>query len=248
MSLFSPPADVYPPKSGDGSGGVHPPEVGGGGGRDPGDGFPDYERRLRRARLGLICGVVAISMIFVILTATFFLRQSAIVLDPQTHSYVRMWAPVQLPVRILLWNTLVLLLSSIALELARRDVARDMVLAPVKAIVGNADDRRFQMPWLSITALLGLVFLFGQWLAWQDFRGHGFRASTIGPSPFFYLLTGTHALHLMVGILILLYAAAMSLLRQTIEQKRIVVEVTRWYWHFMGVLWIYVFALLLLED
>jgi cytochrome c oxidase subunit 3 len=52
----------------------------------------------------------------------------------------------------------------------------------------------------------------------------------------------------MVGILILLYAAAMSLLRQTIEQKRIVVEVTRWYWHFMGVLWIYVFALLLLED
>jgi cytochrome c oxidase subunit 3 len=46
----------------------------------------------------------------------------------------------------------------------------------------------------------------------------------------------------------LLYAAAMSLFRQTIEQKRIVVEVTRWYWHFMGVLWVYVFALLLLGD
>src|SRR5690349_19872591 len=122
MSLFSPPSDIHQPKSGDGSGSVHPPEVGGGGGRDQGDGFPDYERRLRRARLGLICGVVAISMIFVILTATFFLRQSAIVLDPQTHSYVRMWEPVQLPVRILLWNTLVLVLSSVALELARRDV------------------------------------------------------------------------------------------------------------------------------
>lgn len=244
MSPLSPPADVHPPQSGHGRGGVLPPKVGGGGGRDPNDGFPDYERRLRRARLGLICGVISISMLFVILTATFFARQSAVVIDPQTHSNVHMWPPVRLPVRILLWNTLVLLLSSVALEIARRDVARDMVLAPVRAIVGDPGERRFHLPWLPITALLGVAFLVGQWLAWQDFRAHGFRAATVGPSPFFYLLTGTHALHLTVGILILLYAAGMSLFRQTIEQKRIVVEVTRWYWHFMGLLWIYVFALL----
>ncbi len=243
MSPFSP-ADVHHPKSGDGRGGVLPPEVGGGGARDPSDGFPDYERRLKRARLGLICGIVSISMIFMILTATFFSRQSAVVIDSQTHSSVRMWTPARLPVRILLWNTLLLLLSSVALEFARRDVASDMVLAPVRAIVGNTGEMRFHVPWLSITALLGVTFLVGQWLAWQDFRAHGFRASTAGPSPFFYLLTGTHAVHLAVGILILLYAAFMSLFRQPIEQKRIVVEITRWYWHFMGVLWVYVFALL----
>jgi cytochrome c oxidase subunit III len=223
---------------------VLPPKVGGGGGRDPNDGFPDHERRLRQARLGLICAVVSISMLFVILTATFFLRQSAVVIDPLTHSNVRMWTPVRLPVRILLWNTLVLLLSSAALEFARREVARDMVLAPVREIVGDTGDRRFGVPWLWITTLLGVAFLVGQWLAWQDFRAHGFRASTIGLSPFFYLLTGTHALHLFVGILILLYAAGLSLFRQPIERKRIVVEVTRWYWHFMAALWIYVFALL----
>ena len=244
MSSLSAPADVHPPQSGDGRGGVLPPKVGGGGGRDPNDGFPDYERRLRRARLGLICGVVSISMLFVILTATFFLRQSAVVIDDQTHSNVRMWTPVQLPVRILLWNTLLLLLSSVALEFARRGVARDMVLAPVREIVGDTGDRRFRMPWLWITTLLGVAFLVGQWLAWQDFRAHGFRASTIGPSPFFYILTGTHALHLAVGILILIYAAGLSLFRQPIERKRIVVEVARGYWHFMAVLWIYVFALL----
>ena len=244
MSPLSSPADVHSPKSGHGRGGVLPPQIGGGGGRDPNDGFPDYERRLRRARLGLICGVVSISMLFVILTATFFLRQSAVVMDPLTHSEVRMWTPVRLPVQILLWNTFLLLLSSVALEFARRDVARDMVLAPVRAIVGNTGERRFRVPWLSITALLGVAFLVGQWLAWQDFRAHGFRASTAGPSPFFYLLTGAHAVHLAVGILILLYATFMSLFRQAIEQKRIVVEVTRWYWHFMAVLWIYLFALL----
>ena len=101
---------------------------------------------------------------------------------------------------------------------------------------------------LTLTALLGLAFLFGQWLAWLDFRGHGFRASTSGPSPFFYVLTGAHGLHLVGGILVLIYAALASLFHKSIEHRRIVVEVTRWYWHFMGILWIYVFALLWLAQ
>jgi cytochrome c oxidase subunit III len=244
MSPSVPPLDVRTPESGDRGGGVHPPEIGGGGGRDPGDGSPDYDKRLQRARIGLICGVIAVSMIFAMLTVVFFGRQTAFVLDSQTHHYVRKWVPVVLPVRILLWNTLLLLCSSITLELARRQVAQAMVLAPLRAIVGVDPERRLHAPWLVVTALLGILFLFGQWLAWLEFRSHGFRASTSGPSPFFYLLTGTHALHLMVGILGLIYAAIFSLFHQTIEHKRIVVEVTRWYWHFMSALWLYVFALL----
>jgi cytochrome c oxidase subunit III len=231
MSPSVPPLDVRTPESGDSGGGLHPPEIGGGGGRDPGDGSPDYEKRLQRARIGLICGVIAVSMIFAMLTVVFFGRQTAFVLDSQTHHYV-------------LWNTLLLLSSSLTLELARRQVAQEMVLAPLRAIVGVEPERRLHAPWLVLTALLGIFFLFGQWLAWLEFHSHGFRASTSGPSPFFYVLTGTHALHLMVGIGVLIYAAIFSLFHQTIEHKRIVVEVTRWYWHFMSALWIYVFALL----
>jgi cytochrome c oxidase subunit 3 len=244
MSPSVPPLDVRPPESGDSGGGVHPPEIGGGGGRDPGDGSPNYDRRLQRARIGLICGVIAVSMVFAILTVVFFGRQTAFVLDSQTHRYVRMWVPVVLPLKILLWNTLLLLASSITLELARRQVAQEMVLEPLRAIVGVDPERGLRAPWLVFTALLGISFLVGQLLAWLEFRAHGFRASTSGPSPFFYVLTGTHALHLMVGILVLIYAAVVSLFHQTIEHKRIVVEVTRWYWHFMSALWLYVFALL----
>ena len=65
-----------------------------------------------------------------------------------------------------------------------------------------------------------------------------------GASPFFYVLTGVHAVHLIVGIGVLIYAGIISLLRHAIEQQRIVIEITRWYWHFMGALWVYVFALL----
>jgi len=237
------PIDVHPPKSGDGAGGVHPPEIGGGGGRDPGDGSPDYERRLQRARIGLICGVVSVSMLFLILTAVFLARQTSVALDSQGRS-IRMWIPIVLPVRLLLWNTVILLCSSLTLELARTQVARDMVLAPLRAIVGNRMESRIRAPWLLMTTALGITFLLGQWLAWTEFRAEGFHASTVGPSPFFYILTGTHAIHLAVGIVILLYAAATSLFHMTLEHKRIVVEVTRWYWHFMGVLWVYVFALL----
>ena len=244
MSALTAPFGIERPKTGDGRGGVHPPEIGGGGDRGPGDGFPDYERRLRRARLGLVCAMVAITMLFVTVTGIFFLRQSAVVIDPQTHTYVHKWVPIELPVTLLLWNTVILLISSFTIELARRSIAREMVLAPVRAIVGFTGERHFRTPWLLITVVLGSLFLFGQWKAWQAFRAHGFTVSTSGPSPFFYLLTGAHALHLIVGIAVLLYAACVSLLNRPIEHQRIVVEVTRWYWHFMCILWIYVFALL----
>jgi heme/copper-type cytochrome/quinol oxidase subunit 3 len=50
--------------------------------------------------------------------------------------------------------------------------------------------------------------------------------------------------HLMGGVLVLLYAATVSLLRRPVEGRRIVVDVTAWYWHFMFLLWIGIFALL----
>jgi len=48
----------------------------------------------------------------------------------------------------------------------------------------------------------------------------------------------------MGGIVALFWAGFTSLLHRPIEGRRIVVDVAAWYWHFMGVLWIYVFALL----
>lgn len=240
MSTQSSPFVIETPKAGQGWGGVLPPIVGGGGDGGAGDGFPDYDRRMHRARLALILGIVSISMLFVTLTAIFFLRQATVVLDHQSGRFVREWTQIELPVRLLVWNTIVLLISSGTMELARRSVAREMVLAPVARISGIAIDRELRFPWLALTVGLGLFFLLGQWRAWAALPIH----TSAGPNPFFYLLTGAHAAHLAVGIFVLFYAAVISALRQRIEHRRIVVEVTSWYWHFMGILWIYVFALL----
>jgi cytochrome c oxidase subunit 3 len=59
-----------------------------------------------------------------------------------------------------------------------------------------------------------------------------------------YLLTATHAIHLAGGMIALLWAALSWRSRKPIEARRIMVDITAWYWHFMAVLWIYVFALL----
>jgi len=244
MSVFSPPPTVARPQSGYG-GGVHPPELGGGDDNGPGDSSPDYSRRLHRARLALLLALCSISFLFVILTAVFaYLRHGAFVFDIHAGSYIRQWVQVALPVRLLLVNTAVLFMSSFTMEMSRRSGARELALAPLRGIPGIKLDRGFGIPWLAITIMLGLTFLAGQWIAWQWFSGHGFHISTRTPTPFFYILTGAHALHLSVGILVLLYAGFAALFDKPIEHRRIVTEVTSWYWHFMGILWVYVFGLL----
>jgi cytochrome c oxidase subunit 3 len=244
MSTFIPPVAIKKPDSGHGSGGVHPPSFGGGDG-ERGDGFPDYGRRLNRARIGLLLTLVSISMIFITVTVAFVvLRHGTGVLNPRTNRYMREWVVVTLPIRLLVFNTFVLLVSSLTIEMARRGVAREMALAPVRSIPGIAIDRERTFPWLAATIMLGLVFLAGQWAAWQVMRSQGFHIFTGVPTPFFYVLTGTHAVHLLGGIVVLGYAGVIAWLNRPIEHRTIVLEVASWYWHFMGGLWIYVFGLL----
>lgn len=224
---------------------MHPPGHGGGGDNGPGDGSFDYGRHLYRARLGLLLALVSIGMLFVTITVVFlFVRHGAAVLDPRSGDYIRQWVPVELPIRLLTLNTIILLVSSASIEMARRAVAREMLLAPIRSIPGIAMDPEPGIPWLGITITLGLMFLFGQWMAWRALEARGFHIFTGVPSPFFYVLTGAHAVHLSGGIVVLLYAGVISVLKRRLEHRRIVMEIAAWYWHFMGALWIYVFALL----
>jgi cytochrome c oxidase subunit 3 len=226
---------------------VHPPEHGGGGNNGPGDGSFDYSRRLHRARLALLLALTSICVLFITLTVIFVLmRHGAGILDARSGDFIYEWTPLDLPVGLLVLNTLVLLASSFTLEMARRTLAREMALEPVRSIPGIALDREYGVPWLSITIALGIVFLFGQWAAWHALQGRGFHMFTGVPSPFFFILTGAHAIHLAGGIAVLFYAGVITLIRRRIENRRIVVEVAAWYWHFMGGLWLYIFGLLYL--
>jgi cytochrome c oxidase subunit 3 len=220
------------------------PPVGGGGDEGRGDGAPSYGVRLRRARLGLICAIATIAMVFVSLTSALIVRRGLPTFDDASRTYFRDWGGVQLPWVLLAINTALLLISSLTMEGARRDITRRAALAPVRSIPGISLGKERNFPWLGVTVLLGFGFLIGQWIAWGELRGRGFFVDTNPNSSFVYLLTATHAVHLAGGIVALLWAGMTSLLRRPIEGRRIVVDVASWYWHFMAVLWIYVFALL----
>jgi cytochrome c oxidase subunit 3 len=141
-------------------------------------------------------------------------------------------------------NTVILFLSSLTLVVARRLAAEDVALAPIANIPGIRVSENRSLPWVWATIVLGLAFLGGQYLAWHQLRTSHINIETNVSSSFFFILTGVHAVHLMGGILALLYAGLTYWLMRPPETRRIVIDVTAWYWHFMGVLWIYVFALL----
>ena len=242
-TTFSPVA-VDEPKIGGGPPTVVPPPRGGWG-----DGRPDdFRNRLRRYRIGMFFALAAVVMLFVSFTSAYIVRQGVGTWSDASARYVTDWKPISLPP--ILWvNTIILLASSFTLAMARRTLSRKLKASPrhgaspTSAPALIVDNRR-PVHWLGITFILGAGFLVGQLLAWSEMRHSGIFVGTNPSSSFFYVLTGTHGLHLLGGVLALAYAGITSLLRKPLVTRFLVVDVTALYWHFMDFLWIYIFALL----
>ena len=183
-------------------------------------------------------------MIFISLTSAYIFRRGLPTFQGETNSYVRDWGSIQLPWLLLGINTVILLISSVTMEFARRKAAMQAALAPVTSIPGISLGNETNFPWLGVTVVLGCAFLVGQWLAWGELHNRGFFVDTNPSSSFAFLLTIAHAVHLAGGMIALMWASGASLLHKPVESRRIAVDITAWYWHFMAVLWIYIFLLL----
>lgn len=142
------------------------------------------------------------------------------------------WQTFTLP-SILYLNSLVLVVSSITLEMARRRIATYM------GGLRNASET--PALWLYITLFLGLAFVAGQYVAWLQLRAQGLYLPTNPSSSFFYLLTAVHALHVLGGLGGLVYV--IRKLNKSILQRYQLVAAAR-YWHFMGILWLYLLLVL----
>jgi cytochrome c oxidase subunit III len=130
-------------------------------------------------------------------------------------------------------NTMVLLASSVTLELARRRVAGFM--GGLKANVGSP------ARWLYITLALGLLFVAGQYVAWRQLSSQGLYLASNPTSSFFYVLTAAHVLHLLGGL-----GGLVRVIRKlgNFSLRRSTLDATSRYWHFMDVLWIYLLLLI----
>jgi cytochrome c oxidase subunit III len=203
-----------------GGGGGKPPTPGGGGG-DPGGG----KRRQppqpspRRYYTGITVAILSILMFFMALASAFIVRRSA-------HD----WVPVRIPP--ILWlNTLILLASSLTLELARHRLAKN-------------DSRGFRLLW-GVTLALGTLFVTGQVVAWRQLLSQGIFVASNPGSSFFYIFTGLHGLHLLGGVCALCYVLARNFDYAKVTRP-VAAEIVGHYWHFMDALWVFLLALLYL--
>ncbi|MGA6985319.1 MAG: cytochrome c oxidase subunit 3 [Terriglobales bacterium] len=142
------------------------------------------------------------------------------------------WRTFTLP-SILYLNTLILVASSVTLEVARRRIA---------AFMGNSKSHTENPArWLYITLFLGLLFVAGQYAAWTRLRAEGLYLATNPSSSFFYVLTATHALHVLGGLWGLIYVIR-KLSNSSLRRSQL--DATARYWHFMDILWLYLLCLL----
>lgn len=199
---------------------------GNGGGRNlvpaEGDLRAVHDRPLEAAQTGIWVALAAITMSFAALTSALVVRQGA----------GMGWEHITLP-PILFLNTLVLLASSVTLEFARRRIA--------SYARGIESQMAVPMRWLVITLSLGLFFVAGQYMAWLRLKSEGLYLATNTNSSFFYVFTGVHAAHVLGGLLGLVYV--ISKLHRSVLRRSTFAAAAQ-YWHFMGILWLYLLLLL----
>jgi cytochrome c oxidase subunit 3/cytochrome o ubiquinol oxidase subunit 3 len=114
-----------------------------------------------------------------------------------------------------------------------------MVLA--LAAIQRGDHRRFRI-WILATALFGSTFIGGQVFEFTEFYREGL---SLGGNLFgttFFTLTGLHGAHVTVGIVWLLSLYARSVQGQLSAEKAEAVEIAGLYWHFVDIVWIFIFT------
>ncbi len=240
---------VRRPDDGDTGGGRKPPVdpkyTGGGGEGDNWSNQPQGSRgpreRLQRYRLGVFFALAGDLMFFIAIVSTFFVTKHSGHFDAHDR-WINNWLPIEIPT--ILWlNTLLLGLSSLTIELARRAMFREIDVMEEWFGLGSPTRKR-AMPWLIVSIVLGGMFVWGQLLAWRQLAAQRVFNRGNPSSHFFYLITGAHGAHLLVGLAFLLTALIGLRTVRSLESRQILVDCSAWYWHSMGIFWIFLFALL----
>ena len=180
--------------------------------------LPGERPSLLPARIGLGVFLAVVGSLFALVTSAYLMRMDL----PD-------WRTVPIPT--LLWfNTGVLVLSSVTLQLAQ--------------VAARYEDRDVVIAGLLAGAVSAVTFLAGQLLAWQELRNAGYFLTANPANSFFYLITGLHGLHLLGGLVALGRTIAKAFSGLALPQLRLSVELCTTYWHFLLLVWLILFGLL----
>jgi len=143
------------------------------------------------------------------------------------------WQPVQMP-KIFFLSTVLIIASSITVYLAQK-------------AMGNREAAKYRTL-LTATAVLGLAFVVTQFIGFSELWAQKITLRESIAGSFFYIIAGVHGLHVVGGIV----ALFVLLLRTYSSKKKFYstapVETAALYWHFVDLLWIYLFVFFLLVS
>lgn len=170
-------------------------------------------------------GIASIIMTFAGLTSGYVVSRSSLLTENR-------WLQFALPTEFY-WATAAIVLSSIALFLAKRAVKKN-----------NQTGLKAGL-WL--TTILGLGFAVLQYRGWISLMDQGFFFTGEGSSnsvSWVYVLTFLHWLHILSGLIVLLVTLGQSYKNAYSSEEHIGLDMTSIFWHFLDVLWIYLFFFL----
>jgi cytochrome c oxidase subunit 3 len=182
---------------------------------------PDSVANLPPAKIGLFIFLAVVTSLFGLFMSAYWMRME--------HAHGD-WSPLAVP-RLLWLNTVLLILSSAVMQWARGAARRGQVARLRVALIAGG--------------LLAAAFLAGQLLAWRQLSASGYMASSPAVA-FFYLLTAVHGLHLLGGLFV--WGKTVARIRYAgveLTQLRLSVELCAVYWHYLLLVWLVLFALLL---
>jgi len=188
---------------------------GGDGGRGGGGWSNELTPPPEGYKLAIRLTIVSVTILFLALTSAYIFNRARL-------------QPIATP-RVLWVSTGLILVSSVTMELARRALRRRL-------------ENRFRF-WISATMLLGLAFLGAQITLWKHLVASGFYVNKNHHSGYAYIFTGLHGAHLIGGLVALAYVMLRDRNTWTAVRRRVSVDATALYWHFLDGLWIYLLAL-----
>ncbi len=165
-------------------------------------------------------------MLFGSLIATYLLYRGKSLVGPYPHEVFN------IPYTSI--SAFVLLMSSLTMVLALAAIQRG--------------DMRGLKVWLLATALLGAVFVGGQYFEFTTFIHDGLSLKTNLFGTTLYILTGFHGTHVTVGIIILLSFFVVAMRGRLKPEHHLSIELAGLYWHFVDVVWIVIFTVVYLTE
>ena len=172
-------------------------------------------------KFGMWLFIASATMVFAALTSAYLVRQAA-----------GDWLVFELP-SLFGFTTAIILVSSVTMHWAYLSAKRNNLEMTKVAIC--------------ITALLGVAFFIGQFKAWGALVGESVYLVGNPAGSFVYVLSGLHLLHIVGGVLYLLIVL-IATFRYKVHSRRLAqMEMCATYWHFLGVLWVYLYVFLLLN-